>query len=121
MQTNDELKILVEDLAQEAFEKDWDHSVIKNKIAQKIFTDEDREWALGKVLFKKQHLIDLKSYKKSGRSKILLGVVCVLAGIMIPFIYNFVIINKRSAAVTTIPILLGLSLIWKGRNDLARY
>lgn len=121
MQTNDELKIIIEDLSQDAFHNDWDRTTIKNKIEQKIFTDEDREWALGKVLFKHQHLKDVKSHKKSGRSKIALGIICVIVGIVMPFIYNFIIINKRSVAVTTIPIVIGLSLIWNGRNDLARY
>lgn len=121
MQTNDELKIIVEDIAKEAFEKDWDQSVIKNKIAQKIFTDEDREWALGKVRLKKQHLIDLKSYKKSGRRKIFLGCLCLVLAVLISLFYRPALTRISTPLAFGIPYIFSLTLIWNGRNDLARY
>jgi|GEM_PF-7010273 len=121
MQTNDELKIIVEDIAKEAFQNQWDQTAIKSRITQKIITDEDREWALEKVRFKSERLQELQQYKKSGRSKMWQGSALIVLAILIPSIYSFIVHDRISFGFITIPVIIGIYLIWKGRNDLARY
>lgn len=121
MQTNDDLKIIVEDIALEAFKNDWDRSQIRTRIEHKIVNDENRAWAMEKVVFKCNRMTEIQQFKKSGKGKIGLGIFLIIVGFMIPSIYSFFVISARSVVVVCVPIILGLYLIHQGRNDLNRY
>ncbi|WP_438962522.1 hypothetical protein [Nonlabens sp.] len=116
-----DLKTQIEYYAKEISDGTMDFSTVRNKLKTQMMDVDDVNHIMKRVDKRAMRLTELKGIHQSGKVKIWIGIVLLFFGCVLPFIYNVVTLNKYIVAVYTFPFVLGLYLIWNGRNDLARY
>ncbi|GAK93257.1 hypothetical protein JCM19298_1976 [Nonlabens ulvanivorans] len=116
-----DLRTQIEFYAQEVSSGKMDLSAVRNKLKNQMMDLEDVKYTVNRVDKRAARLTELKGIHQTGKTKLWIGITLLFFGCVFPFIYNIVTLNKFVIAVYTFPFVLGLYLIWNGRNDMARY
>ncbi|MGJ8684572.1 MAG: hypothetical protein ACSHWW_08110 [Nonlabens sp.] len=116
-----DIRTQIEFYAKEVSDGKMDLSAVRNKLKHQMMDLNDVTYTVNRVDKRVTRLTELKNIHQSGKTKLWIGVALLFFGCVFPFIYNVITLNKFVIAVYTFPFVLGLYLVWNGRNDMARY